>query len=87
MKHYAKGMCNHCYHLFGRKNAGLATNCEHKDRNNYCKGLCMNCYINSYNRCKKNQTTWYLINIKSINETKYLKLTAYLIFNNSNKVV
>ena len=48
--HYAKGMCNHCYHIFGRKKAGNATNCPHNDRPNYCKGMCMNCYINGYNK-------------------------------------
>ena len=47
-------MCNHCYHIFGRKAAGKATACPHNDRDNYCKGLCMNCYINGYNRLKKN---------------------------------
>ena len=52
-KHYAKGMCNHCYHMFGRNNAGLATKCEHTDKRNYCKGLCLNCYINFYNRTTK----------------------------------
>ena len=51
--HYAKGMCNHCYHLFGRTKAGLATNCPHNDRVNYCKGMCMNCYINGYNKDRK----------------------------------
>ena len=51
--HYAKGMCNHCYHINGRKTAGKATKCEHTDRPNYCKGLCMNCYINGYNKNKK----------------------------------
>ena len=24
MKHYAKGMCNHCYHLFGRNSLAHA---------------------------------------------------------------
>lgn len=38
MQHYAKGMCNHCYHLYGRQ--GKADKCEHTDRNNYAKGLC-----------------------------------------------
>ena len=51
--HYAKGMCNHCYHKYGRKNAGLATGCAHTDKPNYCKQLCINCYINTYNKCKK----------------------------------
>lgn len=53
LKHFAKGMCNHCYHRFGRK--GLATECEHKERMNYAKGKCQNCYINDYNRRKREQ--------------------------------
>ena len=53
LKHFAKGMCNHCYHRFGRK--GQATECEHKDRMNYAKGKCQNCYINDYNRRKREQ--------------------------------
>ena len=51
--HYAKGMCNHCYHTAGRNKAGQATVCPHTDRPNYCKGKCMNCYINDYNLTKK----------------------------------
>ena len=50
-KHYAKGMCNHCYHLYGR--SSLATKCEHKDRLVYAKGMCQNCYFLSYNTKKK----------------------------------
>ena len=52
-KHYAKGMCNHCYHLYGR--SSLATKCEHKDRMVYAKGQCQNCYFLSYNTKKKEQ--------------------------------
>ena len=52
-QHYTKGMCNHCYHQYGRKAAGNATKCPHTDRINYCKGMCMNCYINGYNKEKK----------------------------------
>jgi hypothetical protein len=44
-------MCNHCYHRFGRD--GNATNCVHKDRRNYAKGMCQNCYINTYNKVKR----------------------------------
>ena len=47
MPHYAKGMCNHCYHLYGRKS--LATKCAHKDRMTYAKDMCQNCYFNAYN--------------------------------------
>mgnify|MGYP000905981286 FL=1 len=51
LKHFADGMCNHCYHRYGRKS--MVTNCEHKDRRNYAKGKCQNCYINDYNRSKR----------------------------------
>ena len=45
-KHYARGMCNHCYHMYGRSK--LATKCEHAYRLIYAKGMCQNCYLNSY---------------------------------------
>jgi hypothetical protein len=51
LKHFAKGMCNHCYHRYGRK--GTATACKHTDRMNYAKGMCQNCYINAYNKEKR----------------------------------
>ena len=36
---YALGMCNHCYHKYGRN--GLATDCKHKgERKVYAKGKC-----------------------------------------------
>ena len=55
MKHYAKGMCNHCYHLYGR--SSLATKCPHKEKMIYAKGMCQNCYFNSYNH-KKRSKKW-----------------------------
>ena len=51
--HYAKGMCNHCYHLYGRST--LATKCPHTEKLTYAKGLCQNCYFNSYNKEKKDE--------------------------------
>jgi hypothetical protein len=51
LRHFAKGMCNHCYHRFGR--VALVTECEHKDRKAYAKGKCQNCYINAYNKAKR----------------------------------
>ena len=51
MKHYAKGMCNHCYHLYGR--SSLATKCPHTDKLTYAKGMCQNCYFSSYNNTKR----------------------------------
>ena len=49
--HYAKGMCNHCYHLYGRLK--MADQCEHTDRMNYAKGLCQSCYFLGYNKIKR----------------------------------
>ena len=37
-KHYAKNMCNNCYHRSGRNR--LAWNCQHLDRQHYAKGKC-----------------------------------------------
>ena len=45
-KHYAKGLCNNCYHKHGRKKAPW--NCKHKVM--YASGMCHNCYINRYNK-------------------------------------
>lgn len=50
-KHYAKGMCNHCYHKYGRKSNADA--CPHTDRLVYAKGKCQNCYLNDYNKVKR----------------------------------
>jgi hypothetical protein len=47
LKHYAKGMCNHCYHRYGRK--GYSTQCPHTTKPAYAKGLCSNCYFTNYN--------------------------------------
>lgn len=52
-KHYAKGMCNHCYHKYGRNS--YATECAHTDRLVYAKGKCQNCYLNDYNKQKRRQ--------------------------------
>ena len=41
-KHYAKGMCNYCYHTYGRTK--LATACKHFDRKSYAKSMCHSCY-------------------------------------------
>ena len=49
-KHYAKNMCNNCYHKKGRdKNAWK---CHHSDRKHYAKGFCQNCYLKDYNLAK-----------------------------------
>jgi len=50
-KHYAKNMCNNCYHKLGRNK--LATKCPHKDRQNYAKGKWQNCYLNDYHKVKR----------------------------------
>ena len=52
-KHYAKNMCNNCYHKQGRNKK--ATVCPHKDRQNYAKGKCQNCYLNDYHKNKRKQ--------------------------------
>ena len=49
-KHYAKGMCNNCYHKKGRKK--LANNCPHKDRPLYAKGKCQFCYLHFYHKTR-----------------------------------
>jgi len=47
-KHYAKNMCNNCYHKQGRvKKAWL---CSHTNRPHYARGKCQNCYLNFYHK-------------------------------------
>ena len=51
---YAMGMCNHCYHKYGRNN--LASECKHAgEKLAYAKGKCQNCYINDYNKLKRRE--------------------------------
>ena len=51
---YAMGMCNHCYHKYGRSRT--ATDCPHAgQRLVYAKGKCQNCYINDYNKLKRRE--------------------------------
>lgn len=50
-KHYAKNMCNNCYHKQGRNKK--ATKCPHRERQNYAKGKCQNCYLNDYHKVKR----------------------------------
>mmetsp|Transcript_5806 Transcript_5806/g.10337 ORF Transcript_5806/g.10337 Transcript_5806/m.10337 type:complete len:153 (+) Transcript_5806:41-499(+) len=47
-KHYAKNMCNNCYHRYGRYQ--FAYSCPHKDRKLYAKGKCQFCYLSNYHR-------------------------------------
>lgn len=51
MKHYAKGMCNHCYHVYGRKK--MAYSCPHTDLLVYARGMCQTCYNCLYNIVKR----------------------------------
>jgi len=44
--HYAKNMCNPCYHKYGRTKKPWR--CSHDKL--YAHGLCQNCYINAYNK-------------------------------------
>ncbi|CAG9333773.1 unnamed protein product [Blepharisma stoltei] len=50
-KHYAKGMCNSCYHRYGRDT--YAWICEHTERKLYAKGMCELCY----NKCHAESST------------------------------
>ena len=51
---YAMGMCNHCYHKYGRSRS--ATECSHAGhRLAYAKGKCQNCYINDYNKQRRRE--------------------------------
>ena len=54
LKHFAKGMCNYCYHRYGRDK--FADRCEHTDRKDYAKGKCQNCYMTTYMMQKRNAT-------------------------------
>lgn len=49
-KHYAKNMCNNCYHRLGRNRN--AWNCTHQDRQHYAKGKCQLCYLQHYHKTK-----------------------------------
>ena len=42
-------MCNNCYHRHGRTKKPW--NCPHEKL--YAAGMCQNCYINNYNRRKR----------------------------------
>ena len=54
LSHYAMGMCNHCYHKYGRN--ALATDCAHAgQRKVYAKGKCQSCYINDYNKMRRRE--------------------------------
>jgi len=44
--HYAKNLCNQCYHKHGRTKKPWK--CHHEKL--YAHGLCQNCYINAYNK-------------------------------------
>lgn len=45
-KHYAKNMCENCYHTLGRRKQPWK--CEHADKYHYAHGLCQNCYQIQY---------------------------------------
>jgi hypothetical protein len=67
-KHYAKGMCNHCYHKYGRQSNADA--CPHTDRLVYAKGKCQNCYLNDYNKVKRRMKKDVSLNSKSQTKTE-----------------
>ncbi|CAG9335711.1 unnamed protein product [Blepharisma stoltei] len=49
-RHYARNMCNNCYHRSGRQKK--AWTCPHQDRQLYAKGMCQFCYLQSYHKSK-----------------------------------
>ena len=51
-KHYARGMCNYCYHVYGRDR--MATKCIHTNDLDYAKGMCHSCYNSKAAKEKKN---------------------------------
>lgn len=44
-------MCNNCYHKYGRTKKPW--NCNHEKL--YAGGMCQNCYINNYNKKKREE--------------------------------
>ena len=52
--HYAKGMCNNCYHRHGREKR--ATKCPHSDKPLYAKGKCQQCYLHKYHSAGRRRT-------------------------------
>jgi hypothetical protein len=45
-KHYARNMCENCYHTLGRKKKPWE--CSHTNKYHYAHGLCHNCYQSQY---------------------------------------
>jgi len=45
-KHYAKNMCQNCYHRKGKTK--MATACGHPEKSHYSSGMCQNCYLAKY---------------------------------------
>ena len=73
LSHYAMGMCNHCYHKYGRN--ALATDCAHAgQRKVYAKGKCQSCYINDYNKMRRREKKQEKKQVQS--EQKVLKEAA-----------
>lgn len=54
-KHYAKNMCNNCYHRFGRDK--FAVDCPHQDRKLYARGMCQICYLYNYHLSRASKET------------------------------
>lgn len=49
-KHYAKNMCNNCYHSKGRNKRAWA--CSHNDKPLYALGVCQSCYQLGYSKVR-----------------------------------
>ncbi|CAG9335712.1 unnamed protein product [Blepharisma stoltei] len=52
-RHYARNMCNNCYHKSGRVKRAWA--CPHQDRQLYAKGVCQFCYLQCYHKSRSLQ--------------------------------
>ena len=65
--HYAKGMCNQCYHVHGR--SLKVTLCQHTDLPAYAKGKCQKCYFVEYNSNKAMETRKEAFYIKKGSKT------------------
>ena len=49
-KPFSQGMCNYCYHAYGRSKK--ATDCPHPERFSYAHKKCMSCYQKQKNMMK-----------------------------------
>ena len=62
-KHYAKNMCQNCYHRRGKTKMAYA--CGHPNKSHYSSGMCQNCYLAKYYLKRKEKKTQKNIEAKS----------------------